>query len=112
MFAVHPYVSHDFFHPLLTCLINDLLAALLWNARCALAHHTIMAPLPPSSSSSPLPTPRPDWPIPTFSLRIDDLSHPGIKLFFDNVDPVQVMHDATVAIFQWLYVTTAKTPKK
>ncbi|KAI0257237.1 plant basic secretory protein [Lactifluus subvellereus] len=62
-----------------------------------------MAPPPP-------PPPRPDWPIPTLSLRIPDLSHPGIKLFFDNVDPIQVMRDATVAVFQWLYVTTDKAP--
>ena len=61
----------------------------------------------------PPPTPpRPDWPIPTFSLRIDDLSHPGIKLFFNNVDPITVMHDAAVAVLQWLYVTTVKAPKK
>ena len=70
-----------------------------------------MAPPPPPSLPPP-PPPRPDWPIPTFSLRIDDLSHPGIKLFFDNVDPIRVMHDATVAVLQWLYMTTDKAPKK
>ncbi|KAH9997757.1 plant basic secretory protein [Russula compacta] len=59
----------------------------------------------------PPPPPRLDWPIPTFSLRIDDLSHPGIKLFFDNVDPIRVMHDAAIAVLQWLYVTTDKAPK-
>jgi len=60
----------------------------------------------------PPPTPpRPDWPIPTISLRIDDLSHPGIKLFFDNVSPITVMRDAVVAVLQWLYVTTDKAPK-
>jgi len=56
--------------------------------------------------------PRLDWPIPTFKLQIDDLSHPGVKLFFDNVNPIQIMHDAAVAVFQWLYVTTDKAPKQ
>ena len=60
----------------------------------------------------PLTPPRPDWPIPTISLRIDDLSHPGIKLFFDNVNPITVMRDAVVAVLQWLYVTTDKAPKQ
>jgi hypothetical protein len=61
----------------------------------------------------PPPTPpRPDWPIPTISLRIDDLSHPGIKLFLDNVNPITVMRDSIVAVLQWLYVTTDKAPKK
>ena len=82
----HPYVSHDFF----------------------IRSNDFRLPMPP-----PPPTPpRPDWPIPTFSLRIDDLSHPGIKLFFNNVDPITVMHDAAVAVLQWLYVTTVKAPKK
>ncbi|KAF8260722.1 plant basic secretory protein [Lactarius quietus] len=59
---------------------------------------------------SPAP-PRPDWHIPTLSLRIDDLSHPGVKLFFDNVDPIQIMHDSIVTVLQWLYVTTDKAPR-
>src|SRR5712691_6042655 len=71
-----------------------------------------MAPLLPPSSLPPPTPPRLDWPIPTFSLRIDDLSHPGIKLFLDNVDPIRVMHHATVAVLQWLYTTTDKAPKK
>ncbi|KAI9512483.1 plant basic secretory protein [Russula earlei] len=66
---------------------------------------------PPSSPPPPPTVSRPDWPVPTLKLRIDDLSHPGIKLFFDNVDPIRVMHDAAVAVFRWLYVTTDKAPK-
>ncbi|KAI0068071.1 plant basic secretory protein [Artomyces pyxidatus] len=58
----------------------------------------------------PIP-PRPDWQIPTLKLRIDDLSHPGAKLFLDSVDSTQVLHDAVVAVLQWLYVTTEKAPK-
>ncbi|KAI0274967.1 plant basic secretory protein [Gloeopeniophorella convolvens] len=63
-----------------------------------------MAPPPP------LP-PRRDWPIPTISLQIDDLSHPGSKLFLSSVDPTQVIHDAVVAVLQWLYVTPDDAPK-
>jgi hypothetical protein len=55
--------------------------------------------------------PCPEWPIPTVSLRIDDLSHPGVKLFLDNVDPTQIMHDSIFTVLQWLYVTTDKAPK-
>lgn len=54
--------------------------------------------------------PCPEWPIPTVSLRIDDLSHPGVKLFLDNVDPTQIMHDSIFTVLQWLYVTTDKAP--
>ena len=55
--------------------------------------------------------PYPEWPVPTFSLRIDDLSHPGVKLFFDNVDPIRIMHDSVVTALQWLYVTSDKAPR-
>ncbi|KAH9178812.1 plant basic secretory protein [Lactarius sanguifluus] len=64
----------------------------------------------PTLSPPPAP-PRPDWPIPTVSLRIDDLSHPGAKLFLDNVDPIQIMRDSIITVLQWLYVTTDKAPR-
>ncbi|KAI0319032.1 hypothetical protein OF83DRAFT_866891 [Amylostereum chailletii] len=57
----------------------------------------------------PTPTP-PDWPIPKLTLRVEDLDHPGAKLFFDSVDPTRVLHDAVAAVFTWLYITRANAP--
>lgn len=60
----------------------------------------------------PPPTPpRPQWPMPKFSLRIEDLSHPGVKLFLQSVDPHKVMVDACTSVFQWLYGTVEVAPK-
>ncbi|KAL0951752.1 hypothetical protein HGRIS_008424 [Hohenbuehelia grisea] len=45
----------------------------------------------------------PHWPLPKFSLRVDDLEHPGTALFFDNVKPLDAMRDAVISCFQHLY---------
>ena len=58
----------------------------------------------------PPPPPRPEWPIPTLNVRVDDLAHPGAKLFFESVNPADALRDAVTAVFQWLYVTTASAP--
>lgn len=58
----------------------------------------------------PPPRPRPKWPIPTLNVRVDDLAHPGAKLFFESVNPADALRDAVTAVFQWLYVTTASAP--
>ncbi|KAG5652921.1 hypothetical protein H0H81_003064 [Sphagnurus paluster] len=59
-----------------------------------------MAPIPPPS----------EWPIPKFSLRIDDLAHPGATIFLHAVDPLAALRDAVVASFTWLY-TLETVPK-
>ncbi|KAI0334356.1 plant basic secretory protein [Cubamyces sp. BRFM 1775] len=47
--------------------------------------------------------PEPQWPIPTFNLRIEDLAHPGAKLFLDNVRPDVALRDAVTTVCSWLY---------
>ncbi|KAG6843386.1 hypothetical protein H0H87_005146 [Tephrocybe sp. NHM501043] len=48
------------------------------------------------------PTP-PEWPIPKFTLHIDDLTHPGAKVFLSAVTPLLALQDACKASFEWLY---------
>ncbi|KAI0931354.1 hypothetical protein AcW1_001230 [Taiwanofungus camphoratus] len=48
-------------------------------------------------------TDRPSWPIPTFELRAEDISHPGARIFFENVQPADVLRDAVIAVCSWLY---------
>ncbi|KAG6854145.1 hypothetical protein C0991_010056 [Blastosporella zonata] len=60
-----------------------------------------MPPIPPQ------PTP---WPIPKLSLRIDDLSHPGARIFLNAVVPLSALRDACIASFEWLY-TPDTAPK-
>ena len=50
----------------------------------------------------PIPTP-PQWPIPKLTLRVDDLTHPGVPVFFDNLNPTNILKDAIVSCFTWLY---------
>ena len=53
-------------------------------------------PPPPSG-------PEPQWPIPTFNLRIEDLAHPGAKIFFDNIEANDALRHAVTTVFTWLY---------
>ena len=63
-------------------------------------------PPPPS-----IPTPdEPDWPLPKFDLRIEDLAHPGVKVFLDNVDPTTVMKEATNTVRTLLYTSENPPP--
>lgn len=59
------------------------------------------APLPPPNK----PKPTPNFPIPKFNFRVEDLSHPGAQLFFDNVgpNPIKPLTEAVLASFVWLY---------
>jgi hypothetical protein len=52
--------------------------------------------MPPTVSS-------PSWPVPKFILRVDDLNHPGVQVFLDNVNPGNTLQDAVIATFTWLY---------
>lgn len=55
--------------------------------------------------------PSPQWPIPTFHLRIEDLAHPGAKLFLDHIRPDDALRDAVVTVCTWLY-TPETVPTK
>ncbi|TCD66478.1 hypothetical protein EIP91_001303 [Steccherinum ochraceum] len=44
-----------------------------------------------------------EWPIPSFRLRCEELEHPGAKLFFEHVNPVELLREAVLAVFTWLY---------
>ncbi|KAI0673710.1 plant basic secretory protein [Trametes maxima] len=55
-------------------------------------------PPPPSPHE-----PEPAWPIPTLNFRIEDLAHPGAKLFLDNVRPGVALREAVVTVCSWLY---------
>ncbi|RDX51852.1 plant basic secretory protein [Lentinus brumalis] len=47
--------------------------------------------------------PEPQWPIPTFNIRIEDLAHPGAKLFLDHIRPDEALRNAVVTVCTWLY---------
>ena len=60
----------------------------------------------------PLPTdPEPPWPIPQFTLRVEDLAHPGAKLFFDHIRADEALRHAVVTVCTWLY-TPESVPTK
>ncbi|KAH8099248.1 plant basic secretory protein [Cristinia sonorae] len=58
--------------------------------------------LPPPPQNRPRPQ-QGEWPIPHFRLRVEDLSHPGAQLFFEQVNPLQSLHNAVVEVFKDLY---------
>ena len=78
-----------------------------------LDHETTMPPpLPPNkpNAQAPLPPPNkpkptPNYPVPKFNFKVEDLSHPGTQLFFDNVglNPIKTLTEAVLASFVWLY---------
>ncbi|KAH9947103.1 peptidase of plants and bacteria-domain-containing protein [Amylocystis lapponica] len=47
--------------------------------------------------------PNPAWLIPTFELRVEDVSHPGARLFFEHIQPADALKNAVVAVCSWLY---------
>lgn len=49
------------------------------------------------------PVPEPQYPIPEFTLRVEDLAHPGASLFFQSVNPNLVLRNAVIASLKWLY---------
>lgn len=51
----------------------------------------------------PAPPPPKSWPLPTLSLRIPDLSHPGVVSFLDAVNPTKALTDAVLFSFTILY---------
>ncbi|KAJ6623177.1 hypothetical protein B0H10DRAFT_2011549 [Mycena sp. CBHHK59/15] len=59
---------------------------------------------------TPTPSPEPEWPLPKLSIRVEDLTHPGVALFFDAVAPATALRAAVVASFKWLYDTPAHAP--
>lgn len=51
----------------------------------------------------PPPAPEPQWPIPTFNVRIEDLAHPGAKLFLDNIRVDEALRHAVTTVCRLLY---------
>jgi len=47
--------------------------------------------------------PPPSWTIPNFVLKVEDLSHPGVSIFFDCVRPKEALTLAVEASYAWLY---------
>ncbi|KAG2022717.1 hypothetical protein CC2G_000444 [Coprinopsis cinerea AmutBmut pab1-1] len=54
-----------------------------------------MAPIPPN--------PNPSWPLPKFNLTIHDIDHEGVEVFLNAVRPKDVLRQAVLASYQWLY---------
>ena len=61
-------------------------------------------PLPPHD-------PEPPWPLPQFTLRVENLAHPGAKLFFDHIRADEALRYAVVIVCTWLY-TPDSVPTK
>lgn len=59
--------------------------------------------MPPPLILPPDDTPQPPWPTPKFELQIEDLAHPGARLFLETVQPETVLRDAVRAVCSWLY---------
>ena len=56
-----------------------------------------------SSMPPPPPDPEPQWPIPTFNVRIEDLEHPGAKIFLDNIRVDEALRHAVTTVCRLLY---------
>ncbi|OCH95691.1 plant basic secretory protein [Obba rivulosa] len=59
--------------------------------------------MPPPLILPPANAPEPAWPIPKFELCIEDLAHPGARLFLDSGRPESMLRDAVRAVCSWLY---------
>ena len=53
-------------------------------------------PPPPSD-------PGPQWPIPTFNIRIEDIAHRGAKIFLDNIRVDEALRHAVTTVCRLLY---------
>ncbi|KAH9486411.1 hypothetical protein JR316_0000475 [Psilocybe cubensis] len=62
-----------------------------------------MPPLTPATTIDP--------PKPLLKFRIDDLSHKGVSIFLNAVDPGQVLSQALAASFRWLYTPETALPE-
>lgn len=55
--------------------------------------------------------PLPKWPMPQLSIKIVDLAHEGVDVFFGAVNPKQALEEAVMASFETLY-TLSNVPTK
>ena len=51
----------------------------------------------------PPPDPEPQWPIPTFNVRIEDIAHPGARIFLDNIRVDEALRHAVTTVCRLLY---------
>ncbi|KAJ7054037.1 peptidase of plants and bacteria-domain-containing protein [Mycena amicta] len=80
--------------------------------------------MPPPPAPEPEPEPEPTWPLPKFSLRVEDLAHPGAALFFSALSnptqdkhqqhssdgPLEALRYAVISVFEWLYAVPECAP--
>jgi hypothetical protein len=70
-----------------------------------------MPPPPPRSPAAPAPPPpHTEWPKPTLTLRIDDISHPGSGIFLHSLDPSTALRTATISALTHLYLKPSNAP--
>jgi hypothetical protein len=55
--------------------------------------------------------PLPGWPMPKLSIKVVDLAHEGVSVFFGAVNPKQALEEAVLASFETLY-TLSNVPTK
>nr|GAT58632.1 predicted protein [Mycena chlorophos] len=79
-----------------------------------------MPPTPPPEP--PTPPPEPTWPFPKFTLRVEDLAHPGAQHFFaairnpgtsaehDSDNALEALRYAVLQSFIWLYAVPECAP--
>lgn len=67
--------------------------------------------MPPPPLPPPVPLPdEPEWSLPRFDLRVQDLTHPGFKIFLDNVDVAAALKEATNTVCSLLYTKENPPP--
>ncbi|CCM03636.1 uncharacterized protein FIBRA_05780 [Fibroporia radiculosa] len=70
-----------------------------------LSHPDELDPPGPDNSYAPvyLSIPRSTWLIPNLVLKVDQVTHPGARTLFQNVDLSQALRDAVITVYSWLY---------
>ncbi|PPQ79896.1 hypothetical protein CVT25_002952 [Psilocybe cyanescens] len=94
--ALKSKYDKDLFKQLTGVPVSDL-----WQQYCENieSNDTILEDSQEQESPSPLTS----WPIPKFNIRIEDLDHEGVDIFFEAVRPKEALRKSVLASFNWLY---------